>query len=249
MCAIFLGFGRNWSEHFSARALLWLPSFKITRQQNPNSAANTRHRENQQRKRREKLEQKRLDALTQQKSSHPSLEPSSSNTAQVPSTRVVIEVEAGPSNLSSTVHRPVSASFGPLVNLVPVDDSAGPSLLSKSRLVLKQGTTSAASVVAAGEASRSLEDISTVPPPPSTDLPAEEESCEELVVSIDPADIIPASPPRRDSIGPQRRRPRSIVIVPEGSGLSGRSRSSSGRCSSRDRRTKRPRRSPSVREH
>ena len=221
------------------------PSLKITRAQNPDSAANRRHKQKQQEKKRLKKAQLQHQAdvqhqLTSQQLGEPSTSSQPSRSTSVH--RNVVEVD--PCSPTSSLSNLVSTRLGPLVNLVPTNDEDGLSLITPYRLVQEEDPTqSEAPVLAAPVVAKQLipEEVEAVKEDstihPSTSLPvldppaAAEETDFELQVAVDENDNLPTSS--------QRSKPKSVAVIPARSSLARHKQNSSS--SSRHRSAKRRR--------
>ena len=206
---------------------------KITRAQNPNGAANKRHRQHQQQVKREK-ELARLGALQQ-----------SSSSQLVVSHRQVV-LRHNPSSPPAPNPGLVSSSFGPLVNLVPTtDEEVRLSALNSSRLVQTQQEEQAHPAPAP---------LQTQPECPSLDAADvdDQQPVEGSVVvtsqSTPPADTEHVLQVTLDDTevtlqpqSPVQGRLASVVTVPETS-TSAKRKASSSSHSSRRHGSKRPRR-------
>ena len=210
---------------------------KITRAQNPNGAANKRHRQHQQQVKREKKELARLGALQH------------SSSSQLVSHRQVV-LRHSPSSSPAPNPGLVSSSFGPLVNLVPTtDEEVGLGALNPSRLVQTQQEEQAHPAPAPLQTQPECLSLDTVDvddqqpvegsevmtdqlPTPSATVSDTEQV---LQVTLDDTDVTlhPSSP--------VQRRLASVVTVPETS-TSAKRKASSSSHSPRRHGSKRPRR-------
>ena len=223
------------------------PSLKITRAQNPDSAANRRHKQKQQEKKRLKKAQLQHQAdvqhqLTSQQLAGPSTSPQSSR-----STSVHRNVVEDPCTTTSSLSNLVSTRLGPLVNLVPTNDEDGLSLITPYRLVQEEDPAqSEAPVLAAPVVAKQLipEEVEAGEEDfiihPSTSLPVLDPPAAagvtdfELQVAVDENDNLSTS-------SPQRSKPKSVAIIPAGSSLARREQAAYSSSSSRHRSAKRRR--------
>ena len=224
------------------------PSLKITRAQNPDSAANRRHKQKQQEKKRLKKAQLQHQAdvqhqLTRQQLGEPSTSSQPSRSTSVH--RNVVEVD--PCSTTSSLSNLVSTRLGPLVNLVPTNDEDGLSLITPYRLVQEEDPAqSEAPVLAAPVVAKQFipEEVEVGKEDfiihPSASLPvldppaAAEETDFELQVAVDENDNLPTS-------SPQRSKPKSVAIIPAGSSLATREQAAYSSSSSRHHSAKRRR--------
>ena len=222
------------------------PSLKITRAQNPDSAANRRHKQKQQDKKRLKKAQLQDQADVQHQSSSQQLAGPSTSSQPSQSTSAYSNVaEVDPCTTTSFRSHLISTRLGSLVNLVPTNDEDGLSLITPYRLVQEEDPARPeASVLIAPAAAKQLipEEIeaakedSTIHP--STSLPvldstaAAEVTDFELQVAVDENDNLPTSSPRRS-------KPKGIAVIPAKSSLARHEQNSSS--SSRHRSAKRRR--------
>lgn len=224
---------------------------KITRAQNPGSAANLRHKQKQQEQKRLKKIQVQADAqhqLVTHQVASASYQPQPNQLAEV-QRNVVGTDRCTPA--PSTSHL-VSSRLGPLVNLVPTSDEDCFSLATSHRLLQVGDCTQSEateSVAPAVEKPTLNDDQQAVKKAPtihsSTPLPViatpvgiEETEYELQVVADDNDNFVTLSPPRT--------RPKSVVVVPAGSRLAKRADVTPGTSASRHRPFKRRRYDPPI---